>query len=286
MFLIYINDLLDGLKSKCKLFADDTSLFSVVNDINTSASNLIEDLQKIGNWAFKWLMNLNSDPNKQAQEIIFSRKKTASLHLAIYFDNKPFKSSQIHKHLGVILDSNLSYEHHIKSILNKVNKTIGLLLKFQLILPRHSLITIYKIFIRPHLNYGDEIYNRAFNESFHQRFESIRYNAGIAKTGTIRGTSSGKLFQELGLETLNTRRWSRKLYLFYKIIHSKSPSYLFKLISEKNPYASRSAVNNQIPFFNVKTNFFKNIFFLAAITEWNTLISVFAILLCVMNLKI
>ena len=158
--------------------------------------------------------------------------------------------------------------------------------KFQLLLPRHSLITIYKIFIRPHLNYGDEIYNRAFNESFHQRFESIRYNAGIAKTGTIRGTSSEKLFQELGLETLNTRRWSRKLYLFYKIIHSKSPSYLFKLISEKNPYASRSAVNNQIPFFNVKTNFFKNIFFLAAITEWNTLISVFAILLCVMNLKI
>ena len=154
LFLIYINDLSDGLKSECKLFADDTSLFSVVNDINTSASDLNEDLEKIGNWAFKWKMNFNPDPNKQAQEIIFSRKKTASLHPVVYFDNKLVKSSQIHKHLEMILDSNLSHEHHIKSILNKVNKKIGLLRKFQLILPRHSLIKIYKTFIRPHLDYG------------------------------------------------------------------------------------------------------------------------------------
>ena len=49
LFLIYINDLPDGLKSECKLFADDTSLFSVANDINTSASDLNKDLEKIGN---------------------------------------------------------------------------------------------------------------------------------------------------------------------------------------------------------------------------------------------
>ena len=53
LFLIYINDLSDSLKSECKLFADDTSLFSVVNDINTSVSDLNETLEKIGNWAFK-----------------------------------------------------------------------------------------------------------------------------------------------------------------------------------------------------------------------------------------
>ena len=178
----------------------------MVNDINTSASDLNEDLGKIGNWAFKWKRNFNPDPNKQAQKIIFSRKKTASLHPVLYFDNKPVKSTQIHKHLGMILDSNLSYEHHIKSILNKVNKTIGLLRKFQLILPRHSLITIYKTFIRPHLDYGDVIYDRAFNESFHQRLESIQYNAAIAITWAIRGTPAEKIFQELGLETLKSRR--------------------------------------------------------------------------------
>ena len=53
LFLIYINDLSDGLKSECKLFADGTSLFSVVYDINTSLGDLNENLGKIGNWAFK-----------------------------------------------------------------------------------------------------------------------------------------------------------------------------------------------------------------------------------------
>ena len=91
LFLTYTNDLSDGLKSECKLFADDNSLFSVDN-INTWASDLNEDLEKIGNWAFKWKMNFNPDSDKQAQEIIFS----------IYFDNRPLKSTQTHKHLVAI----------------------------------------------------------------------------------------------------------------------------------------------------------------------------------------
>ena len=66
LFLIYINDLSDDFKSVCKLFADDTSLFFVVNDINTSAGDLNADLEKISNCAFKWNMNFNPDPNKQA----------------------------------------------------------------------------------------------------------------------------------------------------------------------------------------------------------------------------
>ena len=109
-------------------------------------------------------MNFNPDPDKQAQEVIFSRKKTASLDPVVHFDNKPVKSTQIQEHFGMILDSNLSNKHHIKFILNKVNKTIGLLRKFQLTLPRHSLLTIYKTFIRPHLDYGDVIYDCAFNK--------------------------------------------------------------------------------------------------------------------------
>ena len=53
LFLIYISDISDGLKSECKLIADNTFLFSVVHDINTSVSDLNEDLEKIGNWAFQ-----------------------------------------------------------------------------------------------------------------------------------------------------------------------------------------------------------------------------------------
>ena len=107
-------------------------LFSVVHDINISASDLNKNLVKTGNCAFKWKINFHPDPNKQAQEIMFSRKKAAPRHPVVYFDKIPVKLTQIRKHHGKMLDSNQSYEHHFKSILNKVDKTISLLRKFQL----------------------------------------------------------------------------------------------------------------------------------------------------------
>ena len=168
LFLIYVNDLPNGLKSKCKLFADDTSLFSVVHDISTSASDINNDLTLISNWAFQWKMSFNPDPSKQAREIIFIRKEMKSSHPSVYVNNIPVSSTSVHKHLGMLLDDKLRYEHHLKSVLNKVKKTMALLRKFQQILLRQSLITIYKSFIRSHLDYGDIVYDRAFNESFHR----------------------------------------------------------------------------------------------------------------------
>ena len=89
-------------------------------------------------------------------------------------------------------------------------------------------------------------------------------------TGAIRGTSKEKLYQELGLESLQLRRWYRKLGMFYKIFKSQSPQYLFKLIPEKtSSYLTRNADN--IPLFNIKHNFYKNSFFPSSIIEWNNL---------------
>ena len=82
-----------------------------------------------------------------------------SSHPSVCFNNIPISSTSVHKHLGMLLDDKFSYEHHLKSVLNRVKKTIGLLRKFQQILLRQSLITIYKSFIRPHSDYGDIVYD-------------------------------------------------------------------------------------------------------------------------------
>ena len=74
LFLIYINDLPNGLNSNFKLLADDTSLFSVVHNITESASLLNSDISKINECALQWKMSFNPDPIKQVREIIFSRK--------------------------------------------------------------------------------------------------------------------------------------------------------------------------------------------------------------------
>ena len=90
---------------------------------------------------------------------------------------------------------------------NKLSKTIGLLRKLQNTLLRPALLTIYKYFIRPQLDYGDIIYDQTYNLSFHQKLESIQYNAALALTRAIRGSSREKLYQELGLESLQLRGW-------------------------------------------------------------------------------
>ena len=87
LFLIYINDSSDNLTSNAKLFADDTSLFSVVRNVNTSAKELNDDLKEVNKWAFQWKTSFNPDPSKQAQEVIFSRKSKRSTHPPLVFNN-------------------------------------------------------------------------------------------------------------------------------------------------------------------------------------------------------
>ena len=214
LFLIYINNLTEGLTTNVKLFADDTSLFSVVHDTQTSANDLNKDLKIINNWAFRWKMNFNPDPTKQTHEVIFSCKTKEIYHPPLVFNNTNVSQSSSQKHLGVILDSKLIFDEHLKMVSLKISKTLGLLRKLHNLLPRSALITIYKAFVRPYLDYGDILYDQAYNMSFHHKLESIQYNACLAITGAIRGTSKEKLYQELGLESLQLRRWYRKLGMF------------------------------------------------------------------------
>ena len=89
----------------------------------------------------------------------------------------------------------------LDSKLQKTNKTIRLLRNLQTLLPRAPLITIFKSFIRPHLDYVNMIYDQTFNMLFQQIIETIQYNASLAITGAIRGSSREKLYQKLDLET-------------------------------------------------------------------------------------
>ena len=175
-----------------------------------------------------------------------------------------------HKHLGIILDTRLSFEKHLETMLCKINKTIGLICMLQNLLLRSALITLFKVFVCAHLDYGDILHDQARNESFHMKLESIQYNACLAITGTIRGSSREELYQELGFESLQQRRGYRKLRCFYKIFKNESPRYLFNIIPTRNPfYITRNHTN--IPLFKTNHIFLKNSFFPSTIIEWNNL---------------
>ena len=83
--------------------------------------------------------------------------------------------------------------------------------KLNLLLLRSSLLSVYKCFVKPHLDYGDVIYNQRNLSSLANKIESVQYNPALAITGAIRGTSKEKLYQELAFESFTDRRWLRRL---------------------------------------------------------------------------
>ena len=266
LFLIYINDLPNRLKSNVKLFADDTSLFTIVKDKNESANILNNDLSLISRWAYGWKILFNPDPKKPAQEVIFSRKKQSHSHPIISLNNIPVESASYQKHLGIILDEKLNFKQHIDNAILKINKGMSVIKKLRYSLPRKSLVTIYKAFLRPLIDYGDIIYDQPQNESVCEKLESVQYKAALAITGAIQGTSREKIYQELGLESLKNRRWYKRLCCMFKIMNEEAPKYLTNMI----PKGQQTIVtrNSNIPTFYCRTDCFKYSFFPSTLKDW------------------
>ena len=159
LFLVYINDLEENIKSQIRFFADDTMLFSIIKNPAITANDLNQDLETIRRGAYKWKLEFNPDRTKQATELLFSHKIKAPIHPTLYFNGDPVTKVDKHKHLGLILDSKLSFKSHINEKIVKAKKIIGMIKHLSKYLPIKSLIVLYKSLIRPHINYCSVIYH-------------------------------------------------------------------------------------------------------------------------------
>ena len=160
------------------MFADDTSLFSKVYDIVISAKELRFDLKNISKWAFQWKKQFNPDPNKQANEVFFlGKQKTSLIPLLLLI------AMLLRNHLGIVLVSKLHFKLHVdQKIKNVKNRSFK---KTFFNVPRNSLLTIYKLFIRHHLDYGDILYDKPENQNFQNKFKKVQYRACLAINGAI-----------------------------------------------------------------------------------------------------
>ena len=111
-------------------------------------------------------MSFNLDPLKQAQEVLFSNKVTKTNRPNIIYNGNTMQKSANQKHLGLILNEKLTFNDHITSKLITVNKLKSTLSKNYNYMPRDSHVTIYKSFIRPHLDYEGVIFDKSSNELF------------------------------------------------------------------------------------------------------------------------
>ena len=138
--------------------------------------------------------------------------------------------------------------------------------RLSLTLSRKQLLTIYKTFVRSHLDYADIIYDKPFNDAFKDKLEKVQYSTALIITIAIKGTSRERLFKELGLESLCDRRWYRRLVFFYKIVKGIAPSFLqsYLLLDNERTYNTRSSLRNMIKTFASRISTFRVTFFLIA----------------------
>ena len=289
LFLVFINDLIHGMKSDARIFADDTSLFVIVDDPLVAHDILMHDLNLVEIWANQWRMSFNPDPSKPPIEVIFSTKSEPPYHPSLTFGGSIVQRSIEHKHIGLILDKSLSFHSHIKQAITKASQGIGVMKFMSAYAPRFTLEQIFKSYVRPHLEYGDIIFHQTPMETdettnekqicplstehindLMMKLESIQYQAALSITGGWKGTNRTKLYGELGWEWLSQRRWHRRMSAFHNIVYKTSPSYLTDLLRFRT--LGRGNIDPLCPIF-ARTEKSKMSFFPACSFSWNKLIN-------------
>ena len=158
--------------------------------------------------------------------------------------NKQISEVENHKHLGFYFSNDGSWHTHITYIKEKAWKRINIMRKLKFQLNRKSLEIIYTVFIRPILEYGNEIWDNC-TQYEKDDLEKIPIEAARIAAGTTKLVSIENLYSENGWETLETRRKKQKLVLFCKVVNNLTPLYLSTLIpstiTETSLYNLRNA---------------------------------------------
>ena len=170
-------------------------------------------------------MSFNPDPTKSAEEIIFSHKRARPVHPPLFFNNIEVKQVNDHKHLGLTLDSKLTFVNHISVKVSKALKGVGAIKYLSSYVPVKTLDQIYKMSVRLHLDFCEVLYHtlkicNMFDSSFWlsnwmDLIERVQYQTALAVTGTRKGTSTNKIYEELGWESHSDRRWFHRLVQFF-----------------------------------------------------------------------
>ena len=269
LFLLYINDIVNEIGSYIRLFADDTSLFVIVENPDTAARLINDDMNKIIVWAGKWLVKFNPVKN---ESFIVTRKINKPVHPPIFMLNQQIKDVQFHKHLGVYLSTDCSWHKHIDYIKGKAWTRINVMRKFKYTLDRKSLETIFITFIRPILEYADVIWDNCTQQEKNE-LEKFQLEAARIATGATKLVSVQKLYDETGWETLEIRRRKHRLVLFYKMYNNISPLYLSSLVPPLVQNTSNYSLRNadDIRTIHARTSLYSNSFLPSTIRDWNNL---------------
>lgn len=243
--ILYINGLSNQTENDMLFFADDSSLHGSHSPQNLGQleQSLQRDLDTISTYGKNWAITFNAGKTSQQT---FSNKKSPQVPV-LYFGAQPVTLTDNHKHLGLSISADLRFKKHVDGVLKKFNRTIGPLYRISRFLPRNILTQLYKMYVQPHLDYCDVVYDGHLTTFDSQRLEKAQNRGARLITGATRRTSGRRLLEELGLCTLADRRQEHRLQLYHRLIYDTVlPEFIRELIPNTrqidNPRTLRSTL--------------------------------------------
>ena len=192
MFLLYINDIVTEIRSNIRLFADDTSLYIIVENPDAAVEILNTNLNKILTWAKSCLVKFN--PNKN-ESLIISHKINKPGHAPVFMSNQQINEVQFHKHLGIHISSDCSWHKHIEYVKSKAWSRTNVMRKFKYTLDRKTLETIHIAFICLILEYADVVWVNCTQEEEQYLDKQIPWGIYVPCLIFIWGVKNGKVNQ-------------------------------------------------------------------------------------------
>ena len=265
LWLLYVNDIIDGIESEILLFADDTCCFATGIDPAETAMILNRDLEKLKIWASRWKVTFNPSKSK---DIIFSEKKVLFNSPPLVLDNSFVERVHEHKHLGIYLSSTLCWTRQVYETCLRANRKLAVLRSIKY-LKRSTLDLLYKVCVRSTIEYGLVLYWHTLKPTQKAQISRIQYRGAKICSGALHFTSQLRLEQDLSWESIDSRARFLGLSIFHKIHLGAARPLIKSCMPEINSNNTRSAgLYKKTKYFSQKYN---NSFFPLFSEYWSKL---------------
>ena len=263
LFLLYINDIANGIDSKMRLFADDSILYRDVqnpSDHNTLAA----DIEKLHKWAITWQMDFNIS---KCAILTITNKRTPIIY-PYMMNNVLIPRVEQHDYLGVTLDRRLSWKPHITKVCTKANRTLGLVKRTLHAAPKQVRKVAYETLVRPSLEYATCAWS-PHTQASNKKVEKVQRIAARFVSGDYRRDSSvTSMCKQLNWDTLEKRRSLRDMVLFHKIHHGHVRIAMPETLCAAD-HRTRHSNNHKLRVVTSSCSTYQYSYFVRCVPLWN-----------------
>ena len=261
LFVCFINDLPTTVSSTIQIFADDTKIYRTLRNYSDFTA-LQDDLTSLKNWSDKWQLHFNASKCK------ILHLGYNNLHHSYQMGESELEITRAEKDLGVFIDDELKFHHHINIATNKANKILGLIRHTFNNLDIISLPLLYKTLVRPHLEYANVIWNPRFAMDIAE-VEKVQRRA-TKLIPQLSHLPYEERLKFIGLPSLKYRRLRFDMIQLYKILTNKErldPDIFFEL----HQYSATRGHTMKLRKPRARTSLRSSTFSHRVINTWNAL---------------